>query len=148
MRNRIRNESVEEALRDLERHTLAGIRGEIAQLVYLASTRDYNTGEYYHDGLAFRFNEETARAALAAHHRRIFQELASSSLEELVHHLNIYINSSCLPEAGFVKLWKKLEPYRITIPLDCDSLSVELFFSNIKTALAVLQARREQHPGS
>ncbi len=148
MINRVKNESVEDALRDLENHTLAGIRGEIGQLVYLASMRDYNTGEYYHDGLSFRFSEKIARAALAAHHKKLFQKLVSSPVEELVEHLDTYINSSGVSQADFVELWKKLEPYRVTIPLDCDSLSAQLFFSNIRTALGVLQARRQANQGS
>lgn len=105
----VKNLSVEAAFEDLQNRTLAGISGEIAQLVYLASTRDYNTGEYYHDGLAARFSQESARDALAAHHKKVFQALVSSSLEKLVEHLKAYIRSASLSEADFVRLWKKLE---------------------------------------
>ena len=58
MNNGLRSMNLEDALNDLQGHTLRGIPGEIARLVYLASTRDYNTGRYYHDGLVFRFTEE------------------------------------------------------------------------------------------
>jgi len=143
MANSVTSLSLEAAIEDFQTRTLAGMSGEIAQLVYLASTRDYNTGEYYHDGLAARFSQESARAALAAHHKKVFQALVSSSLERLVEDLKAYIRSACVSEADFFRLWKKLEPYRVTIPLDCDGLSAQLFFSNIRIALAVLQARRE-----
>ena len=64
MSNQVKRVSVEEAIEDLQNHTLEGISGSIARLVYLASTRDYNSGRYYHDGLAFRFTEEVAQTAL------------------------------------------------------------------------------------
>ena len=46
---------VEAACQDLNLRTLVHIHGDFARLVYLASMRDYNTGEYYHDGLAWQF---------------------------------------------------------------------------------------------
>ncbi len=147
MRN-LKRVSVEEAIEDLQRHTLAGVAGEIAQLVYLASTRDYNTGQYYHDGLAFRFTEEIVQSALAEHHRNVFRELVFSSLEDLVRQLETYMKSSRVARVAFLQLWKKLEPYRVTVPMDCDALAAELFFSNVKVALAILQSRQEMNPQS
>jgi len=143
MSKNVKSISVEDAMQDLEHHTLRAIPGEIGQLVYLASTRDYNTGVYYHDGLAFRYTEEVARTALALHHKKVFRELVFSSLEELVQQLDVYMKSSHVLPSEFLELWRKLEPYRITVPLDCDPLSVELFFSNIRTAVAILEARQQ-----
>src|SRR5436190_1559634 len=57
---------VEDALRDLRNRTLAKLDGDLARLVYLASTRDYNTGRYAHDGLSFRFSESVAETAGAS----------------------------------------------------------------------------------
>ena len=59
----------EEAVRDLQNRTLDRLDGDFAKLVYLASTRDYNTGRYAHDGLSFRFSEPVAERVLAAAHR-------------------------------------------------------------------------------
>jgi len=146
--NQVKRVSVEEAIEDLENHTLEGIAGTVAKLVYLASTRDYNTGRYYHDGLAFRFTEEIAQAALSAYHRKIFQDLISSSLEDLCLQLKRYMGASGIAPADFLELWGKLEPYRVTVPLECDDLSARLFFSNVKVALAILQSRQEPVPHS
>ncbi len=52
--------TVKEAYDDLLRRSLSKIRGDLARLIYLASTRDYNTGKYHHDGLAARFQAEIA----------------------------------------------------------------------------------------
>jgi hypothetical protein len=146
MSNPVKRVSVEEAIEDLQNHTLEGISGSIAKLIYLASTRDYNSGRYYHDGLAFRFTEEVAQTALGLYHAKVFQELVSSSLEELCSQLESYMKSSGIAPNDFLELWRKLEPYRVTVPLDCDNLSASLFFSNIKVALAILQTRPETIP--
>lgn len=137
----VKRVSVEEAIEDIQNHTLEGLSGSIAKLVYLASTRDYNSGRYYHDGLAFQFTEEIAQTALSVFHSRIFHELLSSSLEELCSQLEIYMKSSGIAPSDFLDLWRKLEPYRVTVPIDCDPLSARLFFSNIRVALAILQTR-------
>ena len=146
MKNNPINMTVADAIRDLENHTLSGIAGEIARVVYLASTRDYNTGQYHHDGLAFRFSEEVAGAALATHHKTVFDSLALSSVETLVQELETYMTVSRVSSANFLELWKRLEPYRMTIPADCDELLAQLFFSNIKAALAILQSRHQAAP--
>ena len=66
---------VVEAGDDLRRRTLSHIKRPLDRLIYLASTRDYNTGFYYHDGLASRFSQEVVCEALADCHRQAFREL-------------------------------------------------------------------------
>ncbi len=144
MGNGVKQMNVEAAAEDLQNRTLAQIPGELARLVYLASTRDYNTGRYYHDGLAFRFTEEVAASALAVCHRETFRRLALSSLEEVVQQLESFLRVALVPPTAILEVWKKLEPYRVAIPLDCDPLLAELFFSNIRIALAILETRRAE----
>ena len=55
-----RNIDVGQAVTDLTNRTLSRLPGDFSRLVYLASSRDYNTGQYYHDGLAFHFSESVA----------------------------------------------------------------------------------------
>jgi hypothetical protein len=138
--------SVEAAMQDLESRTLAEMSGSIAQLIYIASTRDYNTGQYNHDGLTFCFTEEVARTALAAHHRKIFRELVFAPLEDIVQQLDRYMGTSGVLRADFLELWKKIQPYRVTVPADSDPIAMELFASNVKVALAILQTRQETVP--
>ena len=137
---------VQHAADDLRRRTLANMGRPLERFIYLASTRDYNTGVYYHDGLASRFTEDVACEALAHCHREAFRELVTSSLKELVGQLGGYIDSIHTEPKDFIAAWKKLEPYRVAIPVNTDELSADLLFSNIKIALAVLQAGLEYHP--
>jgi hypothetical protein len=136
-----KNVDVLAAADDLRRRTLVDMTQPLQRLIYLASTRDYNTGLYYHHGLALRFSEEAACEALADCHREAFDELVSASLEELVHELEAYLQSTRVAPSDFIVAWKGLEPYRVAVPVGIDSLSSELVFSNLKLALAILEAR-------
>jgi hypothetical protein len=132
-----------EAYDDLLRRSLSKIRGDLARLIYLASTRDYNTGKYHHDGLASRFQEEIASQALAQAHREIFCRLASCSLQELVGEVEIYVNSSRQSREEILEVWQKLEPYRVALPVDVNVAVAQLFVSNVKLALAILCLRQQ-----
>jgi hypothetical protein len=137
---------VQRATDDLRRRTLAEMGRPLDRLIYLASTRDYNTGLYYHDGLAARFTEEVACEALADCHREAFRELVTSPLKELVTQLDGYIGSTHTEPRNFIAAWNRLEPYRVAIPVNTDEISADFLFSNLKIALAVLQARLENRP--
>lgn len=138
----INRTDVQGAVRDLKERTLEFIPGQVARLLYLASTRDYNTGRYYHDGLAFKFTNEGAEMALESAHRAAFEGLVFSPLEVVVQELCSFINSTHTEPKKVLETWKKLEPYRVVIPQNCDPVASELFFSNIRIALAVLDDRQ------
>ena len=134
--------STEAALSDLQLRTLTALGDDVSKLIYLASTRDYNTGRYCHDGLARHFGRQTAEAALAAAHKDVFRSLLLSSLPCLVEQLDRYIQSTRQPFAEIVGTWEKLHPYRVIVPTETDALSMELLFSNFRLALKILQAQR------
>lgn len=138
---RTKRENVERAAEDLRRRTLAEIPRSLDRLIYLASMRDYNTGLYYHDGLAERFTQEAACEALADCHREAFRDLLGTSLQDLVAQMEAYVKATRTSPFDFVTAWKKLEPYRVAVPVQTDSLSSEFLFSNFKIALAILEAR-------
>ncbi len=132
---------VDEAAQDLRRRTLVGIERPLDRLIYLSSMRDYNTGIYYHDGLAAQFSQDIASQALAECHRQAFCELLGSSLKELVSQLEGYLAATHTSAVIFVAVWKSLEPYRVAVPVAADRLSAELLFSNLKVAMAILEER-------
>jgi hypothetical protein len=144
----LKHHEIDIAADHLRKHTLPGLPGEIGKLVYLAGTRDYNTGRYYHDGLAHRFSEPVARKALEECHEETFRRLVQSPLKDLVTQLEIYVNSTQSPADEVIGAWQELEPYRVTIPLACDPLSSQLFCSNLKIALAILELRVKNRPSN
>ena len=129
----------ESAIRDLETRTLAGLHSDLGRVVYLSSTRNYNTGQYQHDGLALRFGESAAQTALARCHEAVFQDLLHCDLEALVAQLAAYIESTGADRGEVLDSWQRLEAYRVLIPRNCDAFSADCFITNIKIALEVLR---------
>jgi hypothetical protein len=141
--------TVQAAYDDFLHRSLSKISCDLARLIYLASTRDYNTGAYHHDGLASRFSPEVAAKALEIAHRQIFFQLSAYSLEELVEQLKTYVDTSHESAAEILKTWQKLEPYRIAIPVEVNPAVARLFLSNVRLALAIWRSRQDQsqpHP--
>src|SRR5215471_14193714 len=111
-------DDVIQAAEDLRRRTLSHFQRPLDRLIYLASTRDYNTGIYYHDGLASTYGEDVTCQALAECHREAFREVVATDLRDLVKQIEAYIASVHLTTDMFIVAWKKLEPYRVTVPVE------------------------------
>jgi len=138
--------SVQDAYDDILQRTLARISCDLARLVYLASTRDYNTGKYHHDGLAARFSADVARKALEIAHRQVFYRVSAYSLEELAQEVELYLNTSHESPLEVLRAWQNLEPYRIAVPIDVNPAVARLFLSNIRLALAIFRHRQRPLP--
>ena len=134
------DERTELAVQDLENRTLRAIPGALAKLVYLASTRDYNTGEYHHEGLFHRHGRDAGGAALEACHHQAFQSVLLLPLEQLTHEVEAYLQKTENP-AKTMLAWRRLKAYQLLVPVPCDPVSASLFSSNIQLALGVCVVR-------
>jgi hypothetical protein len=144
--NRVLPADAWEAYEDFRTRTLSRIPSKLERLIYIASTRDYNSGIYQHEGLAGRFGREAAARALEYAHGEVFQAVSLLSLRRVTEELRTYMESSRERPTAFLNAWQKLEPYRVAIPLRVDPTIAELFISNIKIALAVLRHRLLETP--
>jgi hypothetical protein len=129
------------AAEDLRRRTLAEISDPLDRLIYLASMRDYNTGLYYHAGLATRFGDDVACEALADCHNEAYWQLLASPLESVVSQLESYASRSGATSEELIATWKGLEPYRVAVPAKSDPLATDFVCSNVKLALSILESR-------
>ena len=146
MLRRMPDAPVRQAMRDFVARSLDGISNEFAKLIWLASMRDYNTGQYQHDGLSQSFSPEVAAAALEQCHVEVFRHLSRNSLRDLVDQLDRYVAETGAEPAEVIDAWQKLEPYRVAIPAEYEPLSAQMFFSNVRTALTILRSRHGCSP--
>lgn len=144
MNGRVKPIRVDDAYADLLERSLSTISCDLGRLIYLASTRDYNTGSYHHEGLAVRFQPDAAREALKTAHEQIFLRIAGQSLEELVAQLEKYLDASRQDVSEVLRAWQRLEPYRIAIPMAANATVARFFLSNIRLAVAIVRHRQEQ----
>ena len=131
-----------EACEDLSNRTLVSLPGCFGRLIYLASMRDYNTGQYYHEGLANRFSEMVAAEALTRCHREAFQLLVQKPLAGVVDELERYMASTPAEADQLLDTWERLQPYRVAVPAQSSPILAEFFTSNVKLALSILKHRR------
>jgi hypothetical protein len=144
-----RAESLEAAaIRDLENRTLASLDGELAKLVYLASTRDYNTGKYRHEGMARTFTSQAAEEALRRCHERAFRAVAAFSLADLTKEIETYARATGNDFEKVLEAWRLLESYSILIPAGCGVTAKHTFISNVMLALTAqrVAAQHQQDP--
>ena len=146
MRNQLTRMDVDAAKEDLRIRTLGPIGYDFGRLLYLASIRDYSTGEYHHHGLERSFSEFSAREALAACHKEIFYNLAVCPLKSLVLQVEQFMRSGNRDVRKALDAWETLEVYRLTVPCGCAPLTVALFLSNVRIAMALLKSRPPAQP--
>src|SRR5260370_2780048 len=103
-----RNIDIEPAVTDLRNRTLSRLPGDFSRLVYLASSRDCNTGQYFHDGLAFHFSQNVASKAMALCHSELFDRLVYVSLEQFIQEPNNFIFSTDEQPEEVFKTWQHL----------------------------------------
>lgn len=125
-------------IQDFTSTTLAIIPSVFARLAYMASLRDLSSGRYLHAGLAAIYPPEAVQQALEQCHEEIFERILESPLEEQAQDLRVYLEAT---EAGVrvsVANWRKLEAYRTLLPVDSPDYLRELFCSNIRALLELL----------
>ena len=126
-------------IHDLTVSTLAGISGPFSRLAYLASLRDISTNVYEHAGLRAIYSQPAVQQALEQCHQELFERILEEPLavqeEELRAHLRAMPNGSRNAAAQ----WRRLEAYRALLPADSPDYLKELFCSNVRAILEILE---------
>jgi hypothetical protein len=134
------------AEKELRHRLLDFYSNPIARLLYLASTRDIHTGEYFDDRLAMRYSPEICAEALLRVHREVFEELVFLSLQEILVNVSDYIYNTAGNSAQTLREWLTNKPYRMLRPKDYDPTAASVFFSQVTTALEIIAVRPAAPP--
>jgi hypothetical protein len=125
-------------IQDFTSTTLAVIPSAFARLTYLASLRDLSSGRYEHAGLTAVYPREAVQQALEQCHEEIFERILESPLVEQERDLRAHLEGA---ESGLrvaVAHWRRLEAYRTLLPMESPGYLKELFCSNIRALLEIL----------
>jgi hypothetical protein len=137
---------VSQLIEEIRERSLLPLGCDMARLICLSSTRDYNTGRYQHEGWLWRNTEADSNVALKTLHKEVFENLLASTLENFVREMVSFLDMTQADRQTAIRIWQDLEPYRTTVPEGCGELSRELFFSNVRMALSILQSRQVKAP--
>jgi hypothetical protein len=126
-------------IQDFTLTTLARIPGEFSRLTYMASLRDLSSGRYEHAGLAALYPDEAIQQALNLCHEQIFERVLETPLTRQETDLK-----ECLERMpGGVRTalthWRRMEAYRVLMPERAPGYLKELFCSNLRALLEILQ---------
>ena len=129
-------------VQDFTLTTLAGIPGLFARLIYLASLRDLSSGRYEHAGLAALYPDAAIQQSIQLCHEQIFERILEASLSTQEDDLRACLEGM---QGGFraaVAHWRRLEVYRVLLPENSPDYLKELFCSNLRALLEILQEER------
>jgi hypothetical protein len=127
-------------VQDFTQTTLAAIPSSFARLTYIASLRDLSSGRYEHDGLAALYPEGAIQQALELCHEQVFERILETALAGQEEDLRTCLGGM---QGGFsvvVAHWRSLEAYRVLVPEHSPDYLKELFYSNLRALLEILQS--------
>jgi len=134
----LRNKSV---VRDFTSTTLAAIPNLFGRLIYIASLRDLSSGNYEHAGLAALYSTQAIQESLECCHHEIFQKILETPLSIQAEDLRECLQGMSGSFPATVSHWRRLEAYRILPPATAPDYLRELFFSNLRALLEILEAK-------
>jgi len=133
----LRNKSV---VRDFTATTLAAIPNTFGRLIYITSLRDLSSGTYEHAGLAALYSQDAIQESLECCHHEIFQKILETPLSVQADDLRECLRGMPGSFKSTVSHWRQLESYRILPPGNAPDYLKELFFSNLRALLEILEA--------
>jgi hypothetical protein len=126
-------------IQDFTLTTLAGIPGEFGRLTYMASLRDLSSGKYEHAGLAALYPDEAVQQALELCHEQIFERVLETPLARQEADLKECLERMQGGLSSALAHWRRLEAYRVLMPERAPGYLKELFCSNLRALLELLQ---------
>lgn len=127
-------------VRDFASTTLASIPNMYGRLVYIASLRDLSSGSYEHAGLAALYSPQAVQEALESCHYELFQKILETPLSIQAQDLSECLQGMAGSYDSTLSHWREMEAYRVLLPGNVPDYLKELFFSNLRALIEILQA--------
>jgi len=105
----------------------------------MASLRDLSTGRYEHAGLAALYPDEAMQQALRLCHEQIFERVLETPLERQEIDLKECLGRMPGGLCPVLAHWQRMEAYRVLMPERAPGYLKELFCSNLRALLEILQ---------
>lgn len=126
-------------IQDFTMTTLAGISSAFSRLTYMASLRDLSSGRYEHAGLAAMYPDEAVQQSLQLCHEQIFERVLETSLETQEKELRQCLEHMPGDLRATIRHWARMEAYRVLIPERSPDYLKDLFCSNLRVLLEILE---------
>jgi len=126
-------------IQDFTLTTLAGIPSMFSRLAYMASLRDLSSGRYEHAGLAALYPDEGIQQALQLCHEQVFERVLETPLETQERDLRECLEHMPAGLPTTIAHWRRMEAYRVLMPEREPAYLKELFCSNLRALLEILQ---------
>ena len=126
-------------IHDLTLSTLVRISSPFSRLAYLASLRDISTNVYDHPGLNALYPRPAVQQALERCHQEVFERILESPLEVQEEDLRAHLRTLPNGSRSAAGQWRRLEAYRALLPADSPDYLKELFCSNVRAILEILE---------
>ena len=127
-----------DALDNLWRHTLSRIPSIYGRLVYLASLRDPNSGQYRHHGLIASFGREDSARALRQSHKQAFLEWLKSPLARKSADLKEYLETLEDEQLVVIATWLRTSHPRTLAPDRATRAQIAHFRRDMDTLLGLI----------
>ena len=128
-----------QVLQDFTLTTLESLPGYFSRLVYISSLRDLSTGRYEHAGLSVLYPDEAIQQAIEICHEQIFERILETPLQAQEKDLKLCFASMAGGYREAIDHWRRLESFRVLLPEETPSYLKELFCSNMRALLEILQ---------
>jgi len=129
-------------IQDFTLTTLARIPGLFARLTYMASLRDLSSGRYEHASLAALYPDAAIQQALQLCHEQIFERILETPLSSQQEDLRACRAGMEVGLPSAVLHWRSIEVFRVLLPEAAPDYLKELFCSNLRALLEILDEKR------